>query len=201
MKEAARIGFPKTFDAALDFGCGVGRLTRALSRHFKQCVGLDISEVMIERARQLNRAFPGCDFKVNSTAALAAIADRSMDLVYTRYVLQHVPDRAAIRSYIADFMRILKPGGLLCFQLPCHVPLVNRLRPKKRLYTLLACLGIGKRFIYEKLHLFPIIMNYIPENDVVDMLKGKNGTVLDIQTDDTLGKRYRNRIYFVTKPA
>src|ERR1700760_1117089 len=43
------------FDStALDFGCGVGRLSRALSFHFRNVVGLDISETMIAHARSMN---------------------------------------------------------------------------------------------------------------------------------------------------
>jgi cyclopropane fatty-acyl-phospholipid synthase-like methyltransferase len=31
---------------ALDFGCGIGRITQALAAHYASCVGLDISEEM-----------------------------------------------------------------------------------------------------------------------------------------------------------
>src|SRR5436309_8783809 len=33
---------PSDHRHALDFGCGVGRLTRALARHFDECLGVDI---------------------------------------------------------------------------------------------------------------------------------------------------------------
>ena len=36
---------------ALDFGCGVGRLTRALSARFDECLGVDVSAEMVRRAR------------------------------------------------------------------------------------------------------------------------------------------------------
>src|ERR1700761_243555 len=39
---------------ALDFGCGVGRLTQAMARRFSSCVGIDISQEMISRANALN---------------------------------------------------------------------------------------------------------------------------------------------------
>src|SRR5688572_28220560 len=39
---------------ALDFGCGPGRLTQALSLHFGEAVGVDISGPMVELAEQLN---------------------------------------------------------------------------------------------------------------------------------------------------
>src|SRR5205814_941204 len=43
---------------ALDFGGGVGRLTRALAQRFDDVVGLDISDVMIRNARSLNKDLP-----------------------------------------------------------------------------------------------------------------------------------------------
>ena len=39
---------------ALDFGCGVGRLTRALAGHFPECWGVDISPTMIRLAEDFN---------------------------------------------------------------------------------------------------------------------------------------------------
>src|SRR5437588_118672 len=43
--------------AALDFGCGVGRLTQALAPHFDRVVGVDVSSCMQELATRLNQ-FP-----------------------------------------------------------------------------------------------------------------------------------------------
>ena len=40
-----------TFGRALDFGCGVGRVSRALGTRFESVVGLDISHEMIRLAR------------------------------------------------------------------------------------------------------------------------------------------------------
>src|SRR5215472_10539124 len=61
MKVGAELGYPKNFDRALDFGCGVGRLTRALGEHFVSCIGVDISSRMIAIARELN---PDCEFEM-----------------------------------------------------------------------------------------------------------------------------------------
>ncbi len=41
---------------ALDFGCGVGRLSQALANHFDEVQGVDISEQMIDLAQKYNRA-------------------------------------------------------------------------------------------------------------------------------------------------
>jgi predicted TPR repeat methyltransferase len=35
---------------AVDFGCGVGRLTQALGDHFERAIGIDVSPTMIRLA-------------------------------------------------------------------------------------------------------------------------------------------------------
>ena len=52
MARAEELGRPVGRASALDFGCGVGRLTRALSAHFESCLGLDISETMVKGGGQ-----------------------------------------------------------------------------------------------------------------------------------------------------
>ena len=53
LARAAELGRPGRNDSALDFGCGVGRLTRALAVHFDNTLGVDASAQMIEQARRL----------------------------------------------------------------------------------------------------------------------------------------------------
>ncbi len=43
-------------DAAIDFGCGVGRLTFPLSQRFRTCYGIDISRSMVDFASTQNEA-------------------------------------------------------------------------------------------------------------------------------------------------
>ena len=103
--------------SALDFGCGVGRLTQALARNFESVCGVDISPTMIENAKRLNQYPEKCTYDVNARQDLKLFEDNRFCFVYSHIVLQHMlPDLA--RNYLAEFSRILKPGGLLIFQLP-----------------------------------------------------------------------------------
>src|SRR5205807_1222219 len=54
MESANQLGLPKRRRCVIDFGCGVGRLTRALHNYFPECHGVDISASMVERARKLS---------------------------------------------------------------------------------------------------------------------------------------------------
>ena len=103
---------PDAEGAALDFGCGVGRLTQALARRFAASVGVDISEEMIRRAEELNQ-YAHCTYMTSVTERLL-FADESFAFVYSNIVLQHMPRRLAV-GYLQEFVRVLEPGGVLVF--------------------------------------------------------------------------------------
>lgn len=103
---------PDFSGAALDFGCGVGRLTQALARRFASCVGVDISEQMIHQAESLNQ-YPHCRYMASSVARLP-FADANFAFLYSNIVLQHVP-RSLAKNYLREFVRVLAPAGVLVF--------------------------------------------------------------------------------------
>jgi SAM-dependent methyltransferase len=102
----------------LDFGCGVGRLTRPLSEAFLDTVGVDVAQSMIAVARRYNRN-PRCRYVVNRDPDLRSINSSTFDFVHSCLVLQHIPPGVTIR-YIEEFFRVAKPGGLVVFQLPAE---------------------------------------------------------------------------------
>ncbi|MEV0620593.1 class I SAM-dependent methyltransferase [Nonomuraea sp. NPDC050404] len=102
---------------ALDFGCGAGRLTNALARHFPEVVGVDISEPMLEQARRLDRSGGRVRFVHRTEPDLACFGDGSFDLVYTDRVLQHLPPELA-RDYLRELLRIARPGGAVVVGVP-----------------------------------------------------------------------------------
>jgi SAM-dependent methyltransferase len=105
---------------ALDFGCGVGRLTQALARTFAECDGVDIAPSMIERADTLNQFGDRCRYHVNDRDDLALFPDGVFDLVYSDIVLQHIAPQFSA-GYVREFTRVLAPGGVVVFQLPSHL--------------------------------------------------------------------------------
>ena len=116
--------------AALDFGCGVGRLSQALARRFDRVFGVDVSDGMVDLAARLNQYEGRVRYFVNTAPDLRHYEKSSIDFIYSNIVLQHMPpDRA--RAALADFMRLLRPNGLLVFQLPSHreVPETAVIRP------------------------------------------------------------------------
>ena len=53
------------FEAALDFGCGVGRVTQYLADQFQKVIGVDISAKMIELAGQFKQSRQNLEYRHN----------------------------------------------------------------------------------------------------------------------------------------
>lgn len=104
------IGLDPAGRTALDFGCGVGRFTRALATRFGRCIGVDVAEGMIERARQLHRDWQGrVDFRASDGVSLP-VEDHSVDFVWSYEVFQHFPSEQVAQQGFAHIARILRPG-------------------------------------------------------------------------------------------
>lgn len=104
------------FGAALDFGCGVGRLTSALSGRFERVDGIDISPEMIERARAL-RAWPeSVKFLQCADPTVSILASNQYDFVLSLIALQHIPEGSALH-YVESICRVLNPGGVAYLQM------------------------------------------------------------------------------------
>jgi SAM-dependent methyltransferase len=120
LAEAEGLGLVPGPDLALDFGCGVGRLAQAMGDRFRSVVGVDIAPSMIELAERFNRHGDRCRYVVNDRPDLALFRDGEFDFVYSNIVLQHIPPPIGA-GYIREFVRVLRPGGLLVFQVPSRL--------------------------------------------------------------------------------
>ena len=196
LAKARTLDLPRNYERALDFGCGVGRLTRAIRPHFQECVGIDISESMIRRAAELN---PDCKFLVNVEWNLHLFPADHFDFIYSSLVLQHQPSRKVILAYIAELLRVLRPNGLLVFQLPSYIPWRHRLQLRRRLWVFLRSFGLTSDLLYNRLKLWPIQMNWISESQVIRHVTHVGGRVVDIEAAQEEGKPFVSRIYYCTR--
>jgi SAM-dependent methyltransferase len=189
---------PRGWGAALDFGCGVGRATRWLATHFDTATGVDISETMIARARELNADIPNLEFRVNAASDLQSLGDRRFDLVYTRIVLQHVAGRAVARSYVQEFLRVLNPGGVAVFQIPVYIPRRYRIMPIRRLYLVGRRLGLSPGVLYKRLRLHPMRMQWVPEGEIAAWIGHGGGRILDVEREDS-ANGVRQATFYATR--
>ena len=116
---------------ALDFGCGVGRLTLALASRFDAVVGVDLSAAMLENARRL--AGGRVEDRRRETPALLGEERGGFDVVLSFIALQHVSSRTALVAYVDALTQALRPGGVGAPQVPARVPRRVRLHPVRLL--------------------------------------------------------------------
>ena len=178
---------------ALDFGCGVGRLSQALCQHFDQVIGVDIAQSMIDQAQTLNRFGGRCRYICNPHDHLHFIPSDHMDFIYSSITLQHMPTALA-KKYITDLIRILKPNGVLAFRLPAKPPW-----PYRWLHTLIGRRGFNqiRKYKYGKRHV--IEMYWTPKSTVLNWISRSQGTLLTTKSDHMVGHLWESHIYFVSK--
>ncbi len=190
---ADAIGYLQQIDAmpeanrALDFGCGVGRLSQALCTHFATVVGVDISYSMVECATAHNKFEKRCDYKVNTMDDLSQFEDASFDFVYSNISLQHSPPEAAAK-YIAEFFRILRPGGIALFQVPSG----KRHEPGSigaKIYSLKR--GPLRRFWKRIRGKPPVEIHYVHQSLVEEIIANSGGKLLHSRQ---FGSQHRSRV-------
>lgn len=114
------IGDPRG-KTVLDAGCGEGHNTRLLARSGARVTGVDISQKMIELARQEEQRGPlGICYEVASFSDLSLFDDGSFDLVVSSMALMDGPDFGGATR---EILRVLRPGGELVFSIshPCFM--------------------------------------------------------------------------------
>jgi SAM-dependent methyltransferase len=170
---------------ALDFGCGVGRLTLPLATRYGRVTGLDVSPTMVRLATERCPDPSRVSFVASPGPALP-FADATFDLVHSHLVLQHI-HHEGVRAYLAEFCRVLKPGGVTFFSLPSRIgkgPGVVRTRTE---------VGLGERTAV-------MAMLAMPPSEVAGVLEA-GGLVLERFEAETTSPVLDQGYYTARKPA
>lgn len=114
-------------ETALEIGCGVGRITRALAARAREVIALDVSDRMLERARELCADLHNVAWMLGDGVSLAGVEDASVDACVSVVVLQHVPDPAITLGYVRELGRVLRGGGWAALQVS-NDPAIHRPR-------------------------------------------------------------------------
>jgi len=158
---------------ALDFGCGLGRLSRGLGSRFDKVTGIDISSSMINKAKDENKAYRNLQFICNPTDDLSILSSHQYSFLLSVITLQHIPAPFS-HQYIREFMRVLKKDGIAMIQIPSqdlrdYTPL-QKFRRWVRIRERLALLGLGKGYTME--------MFVVSESEVTKLIHDNGGTLL-----------------------
>jgi ubiquinone/menaquinone biosynthesis C-methylase UbiE len=192
MDRLDQLGIGSGRDAALDFGCGVGRATAALTAYFGTVTGVDIAEPMLNRARSLLPDQPGRSFVRNDRPDLRAFADDSFDLVYCSLVLQHMPPALAA-GYLREFVRVVRPGGAVVLV----VPESHRRTPKGLVYAAAPQPLIG--FLQRRLFGYPAAMqmHVLPVRRIRRIVEPAGARVAGSDSAPVVGPHWRGFCHFI----
>jgi 2-polyprenyl-3-methyl-5-hydroxy-6-metoxy-1,4-benzoquinol methylase len=110
----------------LDAGCGTGTLSRWLAGRGCRVLGVDAASEMVTVATQAARAESYAErlsfVRINTIARLA-LDNSLLDGILCSSVLEYVSNPSAC---LAEFARILKPGGLLLVSVPNRTSVVRQ---------------------------------------------------------------------------
>ncbi|KAM4023848.1 uncharacterized protein ACNLHF_024790 [Anomaloglossus baeobatrachus] len=97
----------RPLEMAVDVGCGTGRYTLPLAPHFKEVLGLDISDTQISVAKQMSLA-KNVSYMV-SPAETLPVKDASVDLVHVAVAVHWFK----LDKFLDETIRVLKTNGCL----------------------------------------------------------------------------------------
>lgn len=98
------------FGDILDFGCGCGRVLRAMPKMTKARLhGIDLHKDAIEWCKTY---LPNGDFHAGSEYPPVGLGDGSIDLLYAISVLTHL-DEPHQDLWLEEWRRLVRPGGLV----------------------------------------------------------------------------------------
>ncbi len=96
----------------LDVGCGSGRFSPYVLRASSQYVGIDMSDRIIEQARN-QYALDGAEF-VSAEMSEIPCKDTYFDAVFCLAALHHIPSDELRTVVMSEMFRVLKRGGVCC---------------------------------------------------------------------------------------
>ena len=93
---------------ALDFGCGTGRSTRFLQKLGFNAVGVDISEDMLKKARELD---PKGDYRLITDGDFSQFKHNTYDLVLSAFTFDNIPTMEKKVNAFTELRNLLKNQG------------------------------------------------------------------------------------------
>ena len=177
---------------ALDFGCGVGRLTRALSNYFPECWGVDISPTMIRLAEEFHTDNEHCRFALNQAADLPMFRYGFFGFIYSSIVFQHI-GKKYVENYLPELIRVLKPGGVFVFQVVDHLQTsaLGKLRYKLALRRRMS------RLLNRNQDAFRMEMHCIAEKHIRKILRRASVRIADIQRTNSAEPGFNGNLQYL----
>jgi SAM-dependent methyltransferase len=198
--QAQAVGLRVGAGRALDFGCGVGRLSLALARRHEHVTGVDVAESMIARARAFaaNAAVTNVTFVANRESLLP-LPSATVDFALSLIVLQHLPPPMA-RRFIGEMIRTLRPGAALVFQLPGELKVASNSSQWWKRWIM----GHLPNNVVQAIHksrsdrsaIRNIPMHGVSRGKVISFVEAHGAAVVGVIQDDAAGEAWTSYRYF-----
>jgi spore maturation protein CgeB len=101
--------------SALEIGCGVGRMLKHAAEKCSRVIGIDVSRLAIDKARELVGQTPKIELVVGSGVDLGPVDSQSIDFVWSYGALACMPV-PVIAAYLTEMKRVVKSNGLVRVQ-------------------------------------------------------------------------------------
>lgn len=108
--------------SALDIGCGIGRMVKAMSSCFDHVYGVDISEDMLNHGAEYLKDVSNCSTHLIRQDNKFDESIKNLGFVYSIVVFQHIPSIAIIRAYLNQCFERMLPGAVIRIQTHRGIP-------------------------------------------------------------------------------
>lgn len=168
----------------VEYGCGVGRVTKSIADAFRRVVAYDISagHLALAKERMQTTGTRNVELVLCSETFLQPLA--KCDAFYSRIVFQHNPP-PIMYALVKMALQALNPGGIAVFQLPVY--------------------QAGYRFVAaEWLASDPAMdmeMHCLPQARVFEAIAVSGCIPLEVREDGAAGEPFLSNLFVVRKPA
>lgn len=103
----------------VEYGCGMGRILKAIVEDGHRAGGIDISPTMLEHCRRFVPEVEN-DLYCLDEQNRSAMPDACADVVFSFAVLKHIPNLRVYEAAIDEIVRIMKKGAVLVLNVNCQ---------------------------------------------------------------------------------
>jgi 2-polyprenyl-3-methyl-5-hydroxy-6-metoxy-1,4-benzoquinol methylase len=179
LKTFERNGLDRTaFKSCLEYGCGLGRVTRWLSEKFDTVFGYDISKSHLQSADHYLESQGISNINLRHVREVKDIKNLpKVDVIYSVIVLQHNPP-PIISLIVKEMIKALNPGGVAYFQVPTY----------RNGYSFSL-----EKYLHDEASRREMEMHVLPQGTIFDIVRKEGGNIVEVLEDNWTGLRHKER--------
>jgi SAM-dependent methyltransferase len=149
----------------------------------------------VRLAGEFNGDMPQCRFVLNENGELRGLQDNYFGFVYTSIVFHHIAPRHS-RKYLAELVRVTRPGGILVFQVldDFRAPMLELWRQRlglRRRWNRMAPNG-DRAFLMD--------LHCMAEADVRKAMESAGARTLDVRWTNSTHPSFNGRLEYLAQP-